>query len=128
VLWRRGDLTGAEREAREALAAVSSTYPDEWRLGADLRARLADVLIDLRKGEEAEPLTREALDLKRANLGPTHPEVLAAMYQHAEAVDALLRFDEGLRTGLGARVGPRGGVRAGPSTDSSGAEPPGRGP
>lgn len=96
VLRRQGDLTAAEREARGALAVANAHHPNKWRLGADLRGRLADVLIDLRKGEEAEPLTREALALKRANLGPRHPEVLAAMYQHAQAVDALLHFEEGL--------------------------------
>ena len=95
VLRRQGELAKAERIARDVLAATSR-YPDDWRLGAEARSRLADVLIDLRKGEEAEPLTREALELKRANLGPAHPEVLAAMSQQVLAVDALLRFDQGL--------------------------------
>ncbi len=95
VLRRQGELAEAERVARDALAATSR-YPDDWRLGAEARSRLADVLIDLRKGEEAEPLTHEALELTRANLGPAHPEVLAAMSLQVLAVDAQLRFDEGL--------------------------------
>ncbi len=95
VLRRQGELAAAERIARDVLAAAAQ-HPDDWRLGAEARSRLADVLIDLRKGEEAEPLTREALELQRANLGPAHPEVLAAMSLHFLAVDAQLRFDEGL--------------------------------
>jgi eukaryotic-like serine/threonine-protein kinase len=96
VLRRQGELVQAERLARDALSAATEHHPDDWRLGAEVRNRLTDVLIDLRRGEEAEPLAREALDLRRARLGPSHPEVLAALSQHAAAVDALLRFDEAL--------------------------------
>ncbi|MGE0463980.1 MAG: tetratricopeptide repeat protein [Vicinamibacterales bacterium] len=96
ALRRQGELADAERLATEALAAATMHHPDDWRLGAELRNRLADVLIDLRRGVEAEPLTREALELRRARLGPTHPDVLGAMAQHALAVDAQLRFDEAL--------------------------------
>ena len=95
--WRRqGNLTDAKRLLQEAMDGAGQSHPNDWRLVADLSLGVADVLIDLRRGGEAELLTARALDLKRRHLGPAHPEVIAAMAAHGLALDAQLKFEEGL--------------------------------
>ncbi|MEZ5284406.1 MAG: tetratricopeptide repeat-containing protein kinase family protein [Vicinamibacterales bacterium] len=96
ALRRRGDLGGAEGVLREARARAERGPADRWRLLADANLGLAEVLIDLRKGNAAAPLTARALELKRQALGPAHPEVLAAMTAHGLALDAQLKFEDSL--------------------------------
>lgn len=66
---RMGHLAVAEQGYRSQLAQARAAGPDTPARTAILVGNLADVLIDLGKLDEAEPLAREALDLRRESLG-----------------------------------------------------------
>jgi tetratricopeptide (TPR) repeat protein len=74
-----GDTVTVRRLLDLQAAALASAYPDR----PDLRAELMDVLADgydrLGLYQEAEPLARQALDLRRASLPAGHPDIAASV-------------------------------------------------
>lgn len=74
-----GDTVSVRRLLDLQANRTSSAYPDR----PDLRAQMLEVLAEAyeRLGlyDDAEPLAREALDLRRRTLGPGHPDVASAL-------------------------------------------------
>ena len=87
----------AEALLREAVAAADRHHPGDWRLAAEIRTPLVEVLLTQTKGIEAEAVSREMLELQRKHLGPTHPDVLAAHNLLARTLSTLLKNDEALK-------------------------------
>jgi eukaryotic-like serine/threonine-protein kinase len=87
----------AEALLREAVAAADKHHPGDWRLAADIRTPLVEVLMVQTKGIEAEAVSREMLALQRKHLGPTHPDVLAAQNLLARTLTTLLKNSEALK-------------------------------
>ena len=91
VLQTRGDHAGSEpllREAADAFAALGENHPDY----AQILNNLASMLHLQRRYDEAEPLYRRALDIRRDSPGWEHVEV-ALMLNN---LGALLRDTERL--------------------------------
>lgn len=74
VLAMRGELDAAEATLREARVALTGTSRAGGALDAALASDLGDVLLQRMRAADAEPVLREALQLRRAALGPTHPD------------------------------------------------------
>jgi serine/threonine protein kinase/Tfp pilus assembly protein PilF len=92
LAWKRGDDTGAERLLDEAIAL--------WR-GSEQRGRLASglhnlgmVLADAGDAARAEPLLREALQLREQVFGPDHVPVAMSLRLLGEAALEAGRLDE----------------------------------
>lgn len=68
----------AERQLRAAMALEEAAGASPL-VRADTRARLVNALYLAGKYAEAEPVAREALDLRRAVLGPSHPTVASSL-------------------------------------------------
>lgn len=87
----------AEVLLREAVAAADQHHPGDWRLAAEIRTPLVEVLMAQTKGIEAEAVSREMLALQRKHLGPAHPDVLAAQNLLARTLTTLLKNSEALK-------------------------------
>jgi tetratricopeptide (TPR) repeat protein/tRNA A-37 threonylcarbamoyl transferase component Bud32 len=84
----------AEALLREAVAAADRHHPGDWRLAAEIRTPLVEVLMVQTKGIEAEAVSREMIALQQKHLGPTHPDVLAAYGLLARTLTTLLKNSE----------------------------------
>jgi tetratricopeptide (TPR) repeat protein len=91
-----GAPAAAEALLREAVAAADTYHPGDWRLAAEIRTPLVEVLVTQTKGIEAEAVSREMLALQRKHLGPAHPDVLAAHNLLARTLTTLLKNREAL--------------------------------
>jgi tetratricopeptide (TPR) repeat protein len=96
TLRETGEVARAEQTARAAVADALSQYPDDWRLGSEARSRLVEVLVAFNQGLEADGLAAETVRVLQRHLGPTHPDVLAAMSLRGSTLNALLKFEDAL--------------------------------
>jgi serine/threonine-protein kinase len=74
-----GDTVTARRLLDLQVPELARAYDGRPELEAEMREVLADGYDRLGLIQEAEPLAREALELKRRTLGPDHPDVAAAL-------------------------------------------------
>lgn len=72
----QGRLDEAYREYKEALSIFERTSGDRSQKAADVLHNFASLLIDMGRDAEAQPFLIKALEIKRANRGENHPEVL----------------------------------------------------
>ncbi len=61
VAWRRGDLTGAAAQARDAVASLAGTPEEQSELGVELRRRVSALEADVAKGGRQNATYRELL-------------------------------------------------------------------
>lgn len=64
------NLEDAENLQREILSILETRYPDAPEARGDILVDLGNTLIRTRKFEEAEPLIRESLEIRRQTLAP----------------------------------------------------------
>jgi serine/threonine-protein kinase len=74
-----GDTVTARRLLDLQVKQLASAYADRPELRAEMMEVLADGYDRLGLYEEAEPLSKESLELRRRILGPGHPDVAAAL-------------------------------------------------
>ncbi|MCC7131954.1 MAG: serine/threonine protein kinase [Gemmatimonadales bacterium] len=74
-----GDTVTARRLLDLQVARLPEAYPDRPDLEAEMTEVLADGYDRLGLYREAEPLARRALELRRAAVGPNHPDAAGAL-------------------------------------------------
>jgi tetratricopeptide (TPR) repeat protein len=74
--------------------SIQRQFAGQPTLRARLLFQLADTMRQLGLLQDAEPLARESLALRRAALGPDHPDTLASAHALASLLSSTGRFDE----------------------------------
>jgi tetratricopeptide (TPR) repeat protein len=83
------------KEVLDAAAArIGGRLEDEPEVAADVRETMGSVYLDLGLNDEAEPLLRAALELRREHLGAAHPDTAEAHRQMANLRHFQGRQDE----------------------------------
>jgi serine/threonine-protein kinase len=77
----QGDYAAALAEYERAQAVVVQGLPATEMRSNQIRKQMVDVLIPLRRYEQARALATEALALSRARLPADHPEIVNTLYQ-----------------------------------------------
>ena len=90
----RGDLVGAERLQREALAMVPGGFTSPRHIVFNLHIALAHVLVMADRFDEAEREAREGLRLTRDLAGDEHPWTILAEIHVGRALQGLHRLAE----------------------------------
>ncbi|MBK7875769.1 MAG: tetratricopeptide repeat protein [Planctomycetes bacterium] len=112
VLRERRDLDGAMRAAQECVRQLRAALPAGHADLAQPLTLLGSTLVDLGRAAEAEPLLREALELRRAKLpgswlaansASVLGGALVELGRHAEAEELLAPAAEALAKALGPR-------------------------
>jgi tRNA A-37 threonylcarbamoyl transferase component Bud32/tetratricopeptide (TPR) repeat protein len=93
LLKEAGDLEGAERTGREALAGLREIRGAGSRLSADTALRLAHVLNLREVFEEAEQLVADAQGFYALRVGPDHPHTLEIKKFRSQLLVALGLFE-----------------------------------
>jgi eukaryotic-like serine/threonine-protein kinase len=78
VLHRQGRLDEAEASMRQALAIYRQRLPTGHQRLAVVLLPLGELLIDRKRHREAEPLLREAWQVRRDALGDDDPKTVEA--------------------------------------------------
>jgi serine/threonine protein kinase/tetratricopeptide (TPR) repeat protein len=97
TLRELGEAAASEAMLRESVAVAAANRGNDWRdwrLDVELRTELAETLLVLTKGVEAEALGRQLIDTQRTHLGPAHPEVLRSLQLRATALTVMLRYKD----------------------------------
>ncbi len=95
----------AEALYREVLERVKTQYgPDHWMVGVVAGNLGGAILSQKYPRENAIPYFREALEVRRKNLGDDHPEVAAALLLLAGVHRELKEFPEAIRLAEQARA------------------------
>jgi len=76
--------------------AIQSRSADTPRLRARLLTNLAAAMTALGQRVEAEPILREALTLRTAELGPDHADTVQSMHALGTTLSGMGRYDEAL--------------------------------
>ncbi len=98
LLYRVGDLSGAERESRASLEIIRSlggVHHDKFASGLNT---LGSILLKSGYFAESEKAHRESIQSLREAQGPLHPEVVTAMNNLCHTLTKIGKFDEAERT------------------------------
>jgi len=100
----QGDTLNAFEVVDRGAAQIEQDLPDQPAVRAAVKASIGQVYQNMGDYERAQPLLEDALDLRRAALGPKHPEVAQSLndlgvilHYRGEFEAAEARYREALR-------------------------------
>jgi eukaryotic-like serine/threonine-protein kinase len=103
-LRNTGDLRGAGEAGAKGVELSRKAYGDRNPLSAESYVNYGEVLVDLGRHGEAEPMLRTAVDLMTERFGPDHPYVAYALLPlgrslvaTGHAVEAVSHLERALR-------------------------------
>ena len=121
--WGEGgkrDVTVVEALQKSA-DKVDRSFVNEPLLAATARHAIGATLLGLGRLDEAEPLLQQALEARRAALGPASPEVAESLLKLAHLNQSRGRYDQALTQG--ARRARHPGEGRGPGQRAGGGGP-----